>query len=121
MPNSKNRNTLSEIDVPLADYIRVRIGMALSRPTLKAKLRGLWYWRYAYEMCDTCARPVLPHTGSWWHAENDLWGLIVGDPVRVLCPPCFTEMSLVKGFMVYWAPRAFAVPRKDKDDSQSAS
>lgn len=85
-------------------YFLERRGRFRSRA---ACLRAIWHGvvrRYDCEICLRCGRPVMEHTGSWWHAPDDLWALAGGDPFGVLCPPCFTELLDQHGVNVHWEP-----------------
>lgn len=71
----------------------------------RALLRAAWYGvvkGYDGELCLRCGRPVMPHTGSWWTTDEDLWHRIGGDEFGVLCPPCFTNVAQVHEVYVHW-------------------
>lgn len=71
----------------------------------KAALRGTYWWlirRYPCELCQGCGRRIMAHTGSWWHADDDLWLDVHGSEAGTLCPRCFTEDAKRKGISVYW-------------------
>jgi hypothetical protein len=89
--------------------LRWQAGQLRSLPTLPARLRFLWWTvlcHYCCETCDDCGRRVAPHTGSWWHADDELWHQVVADslgPVpSVLCPPCFTRRADTTGIHLSW-------------------
>lgn len=70
-----------------------------------AKARAFYWYlirRYECEICMDCGRRVGVHTGSWWHADEALWEVIVGDPSAVMCPPCFTLRGDDLGIAVKW-------------------
>jgi len=88
--------------------MRPRITWVLSKAPFasrRARLRGAWHIimrGYRCEICIRCGRPVGPHTGSWWSASDDLWAVVIGDPHRVVCPPCFTDAADARGVRVCW-------------------
>lgn len=75
----------------------------------KAAARGL-YWsfirRYPCEICEGCGRRVMAHTGSWWHAPDELWERVRGanKPAGSPCPTCFTKEAERAGIHIYWQP-----------------
>lgn len=84
-----------------------RLRWVLTAPfeSRRARLRGAWHYlvrRYRYEICMACGRPVGPHTGSWWHAPDELWIEVNGGPVGVRCPPCFTAACQARGYWIHW-------------------
>ena len=83
------------------------------RSTRRAAWRGFWHiiLRYDGEICLRCGRRVMPHTGSWWHAPEDLWVTCGGPEHGVLCPPCFTDLAARRGLIVYWEARTREVTR----------
>lgn len=102
-------------------FLRSRWQLAMLRalPTWRTRVRFFWWavvCRYRYEVCGACGGRVGPCTGSWWHADDDLWIEVVepehvehGPDRRigcgVPCPPCFTRRCVAKGIHVFWHAR----------------
>ena len=63
---------------------------------------------YRGETCEDCGFPVAFFVRSFWVAPDDLWNAVIGTEDNpcgegvVLCPPCFTVRSEVRGVHVSW-------------------
>lgn len=64
---------------------------------------------YDGEICRDCGLPVsLGIGGTYWHAPNELWNLVMGgpdatdDPGGCLCPACFTRECERQGIEIHW-------------------
>ncbi|MET0601373.1 MAG: hypothetical protein ABW167_05230 [Baekduia sp.] len=91
---------------------------------LLAQARAV-YWtlirRWETEICQRCGRRVGPHTGSWWHAAEELWKKVMVEDHHVVCPPCFSTAAREHGILVcYLAIEGDPVPttRRDQDGSE---
>lgn len=83
-------------------------------PGLPAKIRWILsrhLRRHDGEVCHRCGRVVVDFTGSFWHASDELWDMVVARPERfggpdfgILCPPCFTQLADNNGILIRWEP-----------------
>jgi hypothetical protein len=98
-----------------------------------APLRA-FFWRYIMhwetEICEECGGPVGRSTGSWWHADDDLW-IEVTEPTSIeeagrgrrigngcLCPVCFTRVCEDKGIHIFWHARVEYRNGQDVEEGQ---
>lgn len=89
-----------------------------------SRFRRFWWShvrRYAYELCDSCGRPVSRCVGdlvpdgegvwslspsTYWRAPDDLWMRVTGSASAVLCPQCFTMAARDIGEWIRWEAHA---------------
>lgn len=57
---------------------------------------------YDGEICMECGFPVKHFVETWWEADDPLWLAVVGHAGGILCPPCFTRMARLHGYVVSW-------------------
>lgn len=88
--------------------------------SLLTGIRAFWWRRirrYAYEICQSCGRPVGKGIGgTYWRAPDEIWAAVAGwdgwdrdcgelaylGPPGTMCPRCFTESADALGIRISW-------------------
>jgi hypothetical protein len=60
----------------------------------------VWHLTIITEVCWDCGAQV----GLYWHASDELWALVMGEPGGLLCVRCFDRRAWDQGRLLRWEP-----------------